>query len=1240
MKIFCLTFLSILLSFSVNSQLNVNFSATPLTLCVGEQVSFTDLTTGPVVSWVWNFGDGNTSNIQNPTHTYSAPGTYNITLTASDGNTAVAEVKANYITVNPLPTVSFSTPTTNCAVPYSPSFNSVLPNSGSFTYSWDFGNGQTSSNQVPTNANYTTTGTFDVVLTVTNTQTGCINSFSQQISVFEYNTDFTVSANTVCVGESVSFQDQSTGGANSWLWNFGNGASSNSQNPIISYPTSGTYEVTLTSQNTVNGCMDNFSQTIEVLPLPEPSFTGTPTIGCDPLVVDYTNTSSGTGTFEWNFGNGNTFTGQNPPDQTYLNIGSYNVSLTFTDENGCINTVTQNNYIQVDPLIPNFEADVVEGCEDLEVQFTDLSSSPNATDNPITGWEWDFGNGNTFSGENPPVQTYSEGVYSVTLTITTDGGCTEIITLDDYIKVGIPPNVGFTYTPLEDCAKSEFEFTSTTVIPPGYDPEDVTWEWDFGDESGTSTLENPTYDYPVDTGYFDVQLIVSFRGCRDTLTIENAVYIKAPIALFDPEQTVFCNPTLPLSVDFTDNAILGEETDDVEMIWKWGDATTDVLVSPDLFTNSEQGSMSHTYTNYGTYVIEQVVHNYTTGCSDSVTRTIHMSFIEAGFTLSADSVCRNFPVNLANTSSSTHPITNFSYDMNNGTVLSGAGHSYVYNTSGSFDITLNITNNVGCTASQTFTDFVALQEPQAQISPSASAGCVPLNVVFTNNSSTQGNGAPLASFEWTFEDNSTQTTNDVSETTSYNFTSTGSYVTTLVVTDEFGCVSNPHSITTNLTAPTAQFTLEPIVCNLETFNTNNNSLNFSSSEWFVDGEIVSNDINYTSFFEEENPTNASSITHTVTLVVTDQNGCTDTVETDIVVSLPQVDASYNFVGSNVNDEGEFVCPPVFADLTDNSTSFGDVVQWNWTFGDNNGSTLQNPSNTYVFAGTYTATLSVTDEYGCSDSTAFIDYLVIGGPTGNVEWLSVGGLCNPDYEFIPSELVNVTNIVWDLGNGETVNNTSSFVHTYNNPGTYFPTALIQDDNNCAVLYEMDPITTIITEITADFSVNPNIIPVYDPMSISDNSSGGTGGIINWDWTFGNDNFSLNSGGNFTYEWQYPGQHTITLIVTDSLGCTDEISLTVFVTAELYIPNVLTANGDGVNDIFKLKEPVFVSYDIIIFNRWGNIVSELYDQNGVYLWDGKTKSGEFSSEGVYFFKLVGTQYDGIEINEHGFVTLVLE
>jgi len=1217
-------------------QFSVNFSANPQVICVGQTISFTALTSGNVNSWAWNFGDGNTSSLQNPTHTYALPGTYTITLTASNGTVAIAEVKPNYITVNPLPNISYTTSPVGCEVPYQPVFSNVQP-SGSFTYNWNFGNGQTSTNMTPTNVTYNSNGTYNVALTVTNTNTGCVNTLTQSITVTNFIADFSTDQAVYCVGETVTFTDLSSQGTNSWSWNFGTGSTSSIQNPTFTYSTPGTYNITLTAQNNTIGCSKSTTHSIEIVPLPQTSFTASPTLGCLPMEVTFTNSSTGSGSFSWDFGDGGTST-QTSPTHTYTQEDTLTVTLTQIDENGCENSVTLIDYIIASPLIVAFDADQKDGCEDLDVQFFDLSIAPNPIDDPIINWVWNFGNGNTHTGPTPPLQTYSEGIYTVSLTVSTATGCVETLTLVDSIRVGTPPIASFTYTPLSQCAKSDFEFTNTSFINVPYGPNDVEYLWEFGD-GGTADVENPTYTYPIDTGYFDVQLIVSFRGCRDTVIVTDAVYIIAPISRFSPSQLVFCDPVLPLEVDFTDSSVLGTVDDDVEMIWTWGDGSPlEIFVSPYLFTNGNQGTTSHTYSQYGTYQIKQVVHNYTTGCSDSTTQFVSLSFVEANFNLSSDSVCRGQSIFFSNASSSSHGISFYQYSMGNNTFFDTPSITYNYTQSGTYQVTLDVINGLGCTSSIT-KEATVLQRPLAQISASPNSGCVPLDVTFTNGSSIQGNGVDLDFFTWTFEDGSTQITNSLSETVHYIFNSTGNFVTSLIATDEFGCISNPTAVNTSLTSPIAGFSADTIVCNFEDFTALNTSQDHTASEWFVNGSSVSNTSNYNEIINVSNPTNQTSLTFTLQLTVTDVNGCTSDTTQIVTISFPQANASYTFQGANVNADGSFACPPVFADLTDESVSYGDIIGWQWTFGDNNGSILTNPSNTYVFAGTYTATLIITDEFGCNDSITFLDYLEIGGPMGNVSWIDVGTLCEPEYLFQSDNLINVANISWNMGNGEIINNLDDFIYNYTTQGTYIPLVTIEDGNNCAIDYELDPITIFSNNITAFFEVDPMTLPVYQNAWITDLSTGGSNGIETWQWTFGNESFTNNFGGSFAQSWDYPGYQNIQLIVTDDLGCKDTFSLSVFITAELHIPNVLTANGDGINDFFQLKEPVFTSFDVFVFNRWGNIVHEAFNQNGVYLWDGRNKGGEMCTEGVYFFRINGIQYDGVEVREHGFVTLVI-
>src|SRR5690606_31808040 len=114
---------------------------------------------------------------------------------------------------------------------------------------------------------------------------------------------------------------------------------------------------------------------------------------------------------------------------------------------------------------------------------------------------------------------------------------------------------------------------------------------------------------------------------------------------------------------------------------------------------------------------------------------------------------------------------------------------------------------------------------------------------------------------------------------------------------------------------------------------------------------------------------------------------------------------------------------------------------------------------------------------------------------------------------------------------------------------------------------------------------------------------------------------------------------TLMVIDDNGCIDTYTQTVHVTGDLEMPNVFTPNGDGVNDFFSFKYDIFQSFDILIVNRWGNVIVEGKGVTGTKFWDGNTKNGSECTDGVYFYKFVGTLKDGTtKLEKDGFVTLV--
>ena len=1213
------------------------FTGAPTAVCIGSAVNFVNQSTNgtaPITGWSWDFGDGNSSTQTNPAHTYGAAGTYTVTLvaTASNGQ-ADPEVKVNYITVNPTPVASFTTSTNGCVLPVAVTFNNT--STGGTSYAWNFGNGQTSTLQSPAAVNYITAGTYNVSLIVTNSF-GCTDTVNQALVVSNFQAGITAPA-TACVGVPVAINDNSTVGSNAWTWTLtgGSPASSTNQNNSVTYNTAGTYTISLTSQNTGSGCTGTTSQQITILPLPVPSFTAVPTSGCAPQTVTFTNTSPGGSNFVWTFGDGGTFNGQNPPAHTYTNNGSYSVTLTMTGSNGCPGSITQNNLITLTPPTASFTADVTNGCDPLDVQFTSTSTSSN----PIVSWSWNFGDGTTFNGENPPLHTYPVGVYDVSLIITTQSGCVGSDTIAQYIQVGHIDAVNFSIDQSPECAKTAIDFTNLSVILAPHTSSEVTYSWDFGD-GGTSSVENPSYSYPNDTGYFDVQLIVNFRGCIDTLIQTDAVYIKAPISRFQPAQTLYCNPaSFPVNVVVNDQAIIGALPDDADMIWRWGDGTLTNLDDID-FDDADLGTTSHNYSAYGSYTITQVIHNYTTGCEDSTTALIHISQTVAAFTISNDSVCENTAMTMLSTSTSSHPFGTYSWDMGNSQTTSGINPSYNYPNSGTFTITLTATNNVGCSDDQTFTPMTALETPVAQITASDDAGCAPFLVTFTNNSSVQGNGVPLESFLFGFPDDlSTQTTNSIATTVNHTFDTEGVFPVTLVATDQFGCISAPASVSITITKPVAGFNVDAVVCDEENFTATNTASgsNPLSYQWFVDGTQEATTTNYSTFFNEPSNSASSSTSHIISMIVTDVNGCKDTIASTVTVSTPVADIDFDLDGASTNANGDFTCPPVFADFTDASLTFGTITNWNWNFGDGKQSTLENPSNTYVFPGTYSATLTITDEFGCTSDTTLVNFLTIFGPTATPSWTQDLTQCGQNVTFDIGTTNNVTDIIWNLDDGTIVNDSTLFLHTYQNVTTYSPSVSVFDSNNCQVIYPLNPITIPDNGLDAFFTASSTDINLGTQV-IYDDQSTSQAPIVSWEWDlFNTAPFTNSNGSSVSSIYVVPGDQVITLTIEDALGCFDQYQLVIHVDGNFDMPNVLTANGDGTNDLFSFEYDIFESFNIVILNRWGNIVQQKTNQTGTTFWDGTNQGGEKCTDGVYFFQLDAILKDGTALAKDGFLQL---
>jgi len=428
-------------------------------------VLFIDETANTPVSWMWSFGDGGTSTLQNPAHTYSTAGTYTVTLTASNAAGSATDTEAGYITVTKTgaaPVAAFVANQTTGTVPLSVQFMDASTNTPA-SWLWSFGDGAFATGQNPVHT-YSSAGTYSVTLTVTNEKGATTISQTGYITVTKEAAvpaaSFTATGSSGGVPLTVQFVDTSTRSPTSWVWSFGDGSYSTEQNPAHTYSTAGTYTVTLTASNAAGSDTTVESDYITVDPAePIAAFAADVTAGTAPLAVNFTDLSTNTPTgWYWSFGDGSTSSDQNVI-HTYESLGTYTVTLTASNSAGS-NTTIGSGMITVREAVSSpsasFTADITSGSAPLVVQFTDTSA------NTPTAWVWTFGDGESSTLPNPTHTYAAAGSYTVKLTASNSAGTNTAIR-DGYITVA-DGSRSATDTPLTETATPEPQ-TMDTAVP-------------------------------------------------------------------------------------------------------------------------------------------------------------------------------------------------------------------------------------------------------------------------------------------------------------------------------------------------------------------------------------------------------------------------------------------------------------------------------------------------------------------------------------------------------------------------------------------------------------------------------------------------------------------------------------------------------------------------------------------------------------------------------------------------------
>jgi gliding motility-associated-like protein len=1107
------------------------------TVCANSTTTFTDFSTS-TVSWAWDFGDATTSASNLPTHMYAAAGIYNVTLIATNVF-GCTDTIMHPVIVNPNPVSSY-TATTACHT-----YATLFTDNSTAAAQWDWSFGDATTNETVQSPShiFANPGNYNVSLLVTNVF-GCTSSSSQTITVLPQPlADFSFS--TVCARQTVQFTDLTSGAAmTNWDWSFGDGGTSALQNPSHIYSVGGNYNVTLIVSNSA-GCLDTIVSPIIVNTVPVPLFSVND--GCLGTVTSFTDLSTDSVTVNnwlWDFNDGNNSASQHPA-YTYMNAGTYNVSLTVTNIDGCDSTITLPVNIHVLPVAAFTAGPVCLGSASI---FTD-----NSAGSP-TQWSWDFGDASPVNNLQNPGYVYStDGTFPVELIVSNTFGCSDSITLNVLVNPG--PTAAFAVDTVCTDSPTSFVDQSTSAF---------SWLWDFGDGTPLNSGNSQTHTYPASGTYSAVLIATHVSGCSDTIA-HPVIVDPNPVSSYSTISACYTFPTV-----FTDNS-----TDAVSWLWNFGDATaTDATQSPThVFANPGIYNVSLSVTNgFGCSdtsvqtitVLPQPIANYTyssilcaqqivqftdstigtgvtnwewdfgdggtsnvqnpgyvyaasgvynvslivgngAGCSDTIVKTIVVNTVPIPL-FAANAGCEGTATSFTDQSADVVAITSWYYDFADGNNSVSQNPDYIYAGAGIYNVSLTVTNINGC-------DSTVIIPVSIDVVPvanySADTVCIGTPTTFTDIST----GNPT-SWQWNFGDGSNDTLGPI---TTHVYPAAGSYVTSLTVSSGAGCTDVAFQIVVVRSDVLADISAVNAACDNDLVTLNDNSVVttgfIASASWdFGDGSPQAFTLNTTHVYTVPG-------TYIITHVVISDGGCASTALDTIVVNpLPLSEfAALNTCQSQ---------PSVF---TDNSS--GSPVTWDWDFGDGGTSVIQNPTHPYASAGTYPVTLIVSTADGCAD-TAVRNITVYAQP--DASFIS-NVVCWGDTTSFVNVSTTASGVItgtwWNFGDGDT-SNISSPDHIFGTVNDTFSVTL-------AVITSWGCVDTIVQQATTHpipvFSYGPQQTSGCDAFTTTFNEtstvSGGT--IVNWLWDFGDGNLTYTQNPTHTYD--SAGSFYVSLIVTSSYGC---------------------------------------------------------------------------------------------------------
>lgn len=1106
--------------------------------CFGDSVYFYDHSTpelDSIVSWFWQFGDGQVSAMQHPVQYYPAPGNYTATLLVTNTNGCTSEMSTEII-IHDLPVVDFSY-TYPCWI-HGTEFHdlSSLQGNGAITqWIWDFGDGGTSSLQNPVHQ-YQGPGNYQVSLT-TVTDAGCVADILKTVPIYDGpRADFV--ADTFCVGNSIDFIDLSQPAMDivSWYWDFDDPASGSMNNSSLQHPEhtfmmEGNYTVSLTVTD-IHDCYHTTSLDINVEPNPLAAFSYSGAT-CPHGVIEFFDLSqtyhSDIVRWEWDFGDGTTQTVHAPYNpntmHVYTQTGTYAVSLGVFTSAGCSHMHVEHILVHNGPPADFTYANTCEG------QETEFYDNTNAGD--IFSWEWDFGDplsgGANHSVLQDPVHIFSStGAFNVQLIVTNTIGCTD--TVVKTILVTPPPPVDFYWMYACEDAVTQFYVDSNVVNTNTI----IYYLWDFGD-GHYSNLANPGHVFDGE-GTYNVSLhLTDTAHCENSITYVVNVY-KKPYAFYD-----ITEPTCIGDSIFLNNMSTSQEGYIERWVWDYDDGTPNDTI---YFPNDP--NVSHIYQLTGSYSPVLTVTN-TRGCSDSYSRDLVVRLHpEADFSYSYP--CENTPVAFSDLSVSNGQGKPSTYLWDFGDPASG-----LYNTStlqnpehifsgadSIYHVSLTIVNFFGCSDTMVQTIFV---NDGPEVDFSWSDACEDMITTFYPDSSVI-NVSTVSEWFWEFGDGSF----GFEPVADHLYELPGTYEVRLTISDSSLCAGTNTRLVNVNPAPEASFIVPEITCagSPLLFDDNSHSQYSYITTWhwdFGDGTDT------TVFFPGDPDvmhTYSMPGTYEVVLGIAGNDACTAITSRLVTIEETPL-ASFDWEGTCLEEEF------YFNDLS--ATPQGtDIISWYWDFDDPlsgiyNNSMQQSPAHTFASAGLHHVSLLIENSAGCFDSVDIPVY-VSGGPQAD---FSFSGNCvnNATFFEVDTAVTNTAAVAlydWDFGDGSPHGGGMDPTHVYEDPGTYTVVLTVYDSQGCG------------NAVSHQVSVQPGPVALFDHDAgcvgevtafLDQSYNPGNGMIIQWYWDFGDPASGAgNQAGipNPDHTFSGPGLYYVSLVVSSTEGCYDSIVMPVSILPE--------------------------------------------------------------------------------------------